>query len=81
MHELMPLQLRALHKGLAALGAHVDARTVCVKVLPHGCVVSEHLSAALSQTRDGVRQHWQVGWQAGTVGQGLLAGYSRSVYV
>ena len=48
VYQLVPLQLRALHERLAALGAHVHARAVRVQVLPHGRVVAEHLGAALS---------------------------------
>ena len=50
--QLVPLQLGALDKGLAALGAHVDAGPVGVEVLPHGAVVAEHLAAALVRARD-----------------------------
>jgi len=40
VYQLVPLQFAALHKGFAAFGAHVHARPVCVKVLPHGGVIS-----------------------------------------
>ena len=45
--QLVSLQFGALHEGLAALGADVDARSVGVQVFPHGCIVPEHLGAAL----------------------------------
>lgn len=48
----MPLELGALHEGLAALCAHVDARPVRVEVLAHGRVVAEHLGAALVRAGD-----------------------------
>ncbi len=46
VHQLVPLQLRRLHKGLAALAAHVHARPVRVQVLAHGGVVAEEFGAA-----------------------------------
>ena len=52
VHQLVALQLRGLDEGLAALGAHVDARAVRVEVLAHRGVVSEHLGAALVRARD-----------------------------
>ena len=52
VHQLVALQLGALDEGLAALGAHVDARAVRVQVFAHGAVVAEHLGAALVRARD-----------------------------
>ncbi len=46
MYQLVPLQLRRLHKRLAALAAHVHARPVRVQVLAHGGVVAEEFGAA-----------------------------------
>ncbi len=46
MYQLVPLQLRRLHKRLAALAAHMHAWAVRVQVLAHGGVVSEELIAA-----------------------------------
>jgi len=53
VHQLVALELGALHEGLAALGAHVDARPVGVEVLPHRRIVTEHLGAALVGAGDG----------------------------
>ena len=50
VHQLVPLQLGALHEGLAALGAHVHPGPVGVQVIAHGRVVAEHLGAALVRT-------------------------------
>lgn len=45
--QLVPLQLGALHEGLATLSTNVDTRTVGVEVFPHGCIVPKHLGATL----------------------------------
>ena len=55
MHQLMPLQLGALHEGLSALCAHVHPRPVGVQVLTHRRIVPEHFGASLVRTRDGPR--------------------------
>jgi hypothetical protein len=47
VNQLMPLELGALHEGLAALGTHVHPGPMRVEVLAHGRVVPEHLVAAL----------------------------------
>lgn len=53
--ELVPLQLGALDKGFAALGADVDSWSVGVKVLPHCRIVPEHFGAAFVRTRNRAR--------------------------
>ena len=52
VHQLVPLELGRLDEGLAALGAHVDARPVRAQELAHRRIVAEHLGAALVRTRD-----------------------------
>lgn len=52
VYELVPLQLRALDEGFAALGADVHARPVGVQMLPHRRVVPEHLGASLKKKKN-----------------------------
>lgn len=53
VNQLVPLEFAALHKRLATLGTDVNARTVCVQMLPHRPVVTEHLVASLVRAGDG----------------------------
>lgn len=47
VNELVALEFGALNESLAALRADVHARSVSMKMLPHGRVIPEHLCAAL----------------------------------
>ena len=51
----MPFQFGALNKGFAAFGTDVNTRTVRMKVLPHGRVISEHFRTPFVGARDGSR--------------------------
>ena len=47
----MAFQFGALNKGFAAFGTDVNTRTVRMKVLPHGRVISEHFRTPFMGTR------------------------------
>ncbi len=47
----MSLQFGAFHESLPTFCTHVHARSMCVEVLPHSSIVSEHLTAAFMGTR------------------------------
>lgn len=47
MNQLMPLQFGTFHKCFATLRTDVHARAVCVQMLAHRRVVTEHLGATL----------------------------------
>lgn len=47
MDKLMPLELRALHKRLSTLGAHMDPRPMRMQMLPHSSIVPEQFVTAL----------------------------------
>lgn len=42
MNQLMSLEFGTFDKRFSTFGAHVDTRSVCMQMLPHCRVVSEH---------------------------------------
>jgi hypothetical protein len=50
MHQLVPLQLGALNKGLATLGTNVYPGTMGMEVFSHRRIVAKHFGAAFMRT-------------------------------
>merc|ERR1719461_600263 len=52
VNQLVSFQFAGLYKCFSTLGTYMNPRTMCVKMLPHRRIISEHLCTTFVRTRN-----------------------------